>query len=232
MAANLKSYNILVIEDDEMLSEVMLVTFELAGANVRVAHSGETGLQLFHEMRPDLVVLDVRLPGITGWDVLKFIRIVSDTPVVMLTTMREDQDQIRGLTSGADAYLTKPFSAEVLVAQLEAVLRRAKHSESQHDYEDDYLCISLESQQLYIEGVRCDLTGTEFKLLAYLVRHAGQICTYDQILTHVWGWEYRENVDYVHVHASNLRRKIEHKPREPVYILTERGVGYRFEPQK
>ena len=232
MAANLKSYNILVIEDDEMLSEVMLVTFELAGATVRVAHSGETGLQLFHEMNPDLVVLDVRLPGITGWDVLKFIRIVSNTPVVMLTTMREDQDQIKGLTGGADAYLTKPFSAEVLVAQLEAVLRRAKRDHEDHDYEDDYLRVNLGTEQLFIQGIRCDLTGTEFKLLAFLVRHAGQICTYDQILGNVWGWEYRDNVDCVHVHASNLRRKIEHNPRDPIYIVTERGVGYRFEPQK
>ena len=121
---------------------------------------------------------------------------------------------------------------QVLVAQLEAVLRRAKRDHEDHDYEDDYLRVNLGTEQLFIQGIRCDLTGTEFKLLAFLVRHAGQICTYDQILGNVWGWEYRDNVDYVHVHASNLRRKIEHNPRDPIYIVTERGVGYRFEPQK
>ena len=231
VAQTVQPYSILIVEDDDALREIVAATFEAAGNTVWTARSGEAGLKCFHEQRPEIIILDVWLPQMSGWDVLKYIRLVSQTPVVMLTTLREPDDQVKGLTLGADAYLSKPFDAGVLVATVEAVLRRSGQQTAPDKYADSYLTIDVTRYSCFVAGQRVDLTTTEFKLLSFLLANAGRICTYVQIADYIWGIDSSSQIDNLQVHVSNLRRKIEPHPRTPRYILTERGFGYQFQAQ-
>jgi DNA-binding response OmpR family regulator len=216
---------ILVIDDDINLLQSIRFTFLRAGVEIVTAIDGREGLQRFFSFRPELVILDVRLPDIDGWDICRQIRLLSSVPIIMLTTLSRDEEIIRGLDYGADDFVTKPFSRDVLLARARALLRRAEpqtESDTSQGYSDDHLVINLAKRQV---------TATEFRLLACLLQNAGQVLPYRTILDKVWGWEYQESIDYVHVYLSHLRRKIEVDPRNPKYLLTERGVGYRFEKQ-
>jgi two-component system KDP operon response regulator KdpE len=223
---------ILVIDDDVNLSQMLKFIFIKAGAQVFTAVDGREGLHRFYEERPDLVILDVRMPDVDGWETCQQIRIFSNVPIIMLTTLNRDEEIIRGLDYGADDFVSKPFSREVLLARARALLRRADappNDEVNFTYNDDHLVVDLDKRRVLVRGEQIQLTDTEFRLLAYLLQNAGQVLTYETILDKVWGWEYQDSIEYVHVYLSHLRRKIEEDPRNPRYLLTERGVGYRFE---
>lgn len=226
---------ILVIDDDVNLGQTIKFTFTRSGAEVFTALDGREGLRQFFEQRPDLVILDVRMPDMDGWETCRQIRLLSNVPIIMLTTLDRDEDIVRGLDYGADDFMTKPFSREVLLARARAVVRRADsiHEPDDHAvYNDSYLYIDLRKRRVLVKGEPVQLTATEFRLLTYLYQNSGQVLTYQTILDKVWGWEYQDSIDYVHVYLSHLRRKLEEDPRNPQYLLTERGVGYRFAKRK
>lgn len=223
---------ILVIDDDHNLVQMIKLTFARAGAEVYTAIDGRDGLRQFYEHRPDLVILDVRMPDIDGWETCRQIRLLSDVPIIMLTTMDKEEDVLRGFDFGADDFVTKPFSRDVLLARARAVIRRVEllnETADQSVYSDEYLSVDLHRRRVIVDGKPAQLTATEYRLLTYLMQNAGQILTYQNILDKVWGWEYQDSIDYVHVYISHLRKKLEVDPRNPHYVLTERGVGYRFE---
>lgn len=230
MEKPMENKTILIIDDDINLSQVLKLTFKRVGATVHSALDGREGLQKFFATRPDLVLLDIRMPVVNGWEVCKQIRLMSDTPVIMLTTLNQNDEIVRGLDIGADDFVTKPFSREVLMARARAALRREipKLADKEVVYQDDYLQINLASRQVFADGELIKLSGREFNLLAYLVENAGRVLSHEQILKKVWGWEYLDSPDYVHVYLSHLRKKIEVDSKNPTYLQTEHGIGYRF----
>lgn len=221
---------VLIIDDDPGLRQVVKEALEVEGATVFEAGDGRTGLQQFYSHRPDLVLLDVIMPDMNGWETCRQLRMLDDTPIIMMTGLKEDEEVIRGLDYGADDFVIKPFSASVLMARARAALRRAEPREGEQPvvYRDERLLIDLDRRRVKVNGEPVKLTATEFRLLACLMRRPGRVVTYENILEEVWGWEYRDSVDYVHVYVSHLRRKLEEESRNPRYFLTEHGVGYRF----
>jgi DNA-binding response OmpR family regulator len=224
---------VLVVDDDPALLPLIEYTFAREGYEVVTACDGKEALREFFAHKPDLVILDIMMPRMDGWEACRRIREVSDVPIVMLTARGQDEDIVRGLEYGADDYLTKPFSIKVLLAHARAVLRRAALPAVEYaeptTYADDFLTIDLKERRVTVEGDQVKLTPTEYRLLAYLVQNAGQVLTFTQILQNVWGWEYQDDLDYVRVYVWHLRQKIEQDPKNPKYIQTEIGVGYRFE---
>jgi two-component system KDP operon response regulator KdpE len=220
-----------VIDDDAEMVELVRLVFEREGAVVYSAADGQEGICQFGVCRPDLVLLDIMMPTLDGWETCRLLRGFTDVPIIFLTVLNKEQDVIRGLECGGVDYVSKPFKPRILVARARAALRSAARSSKPHRqaaFDDGYLRIDLAGRQVWAGDEPVQLTATEFRLLAYLVENAGQVLTYAQILDHVWGWECRESVDYVHVYVSHLRHKIEWDPGHPAYILTERAVGYRF----
>ena len=180
---------------------------------------------------PDLILLDVMLPDLDGFEVLKMIREISTVPVIMLTAKGEEDDRVKGLELGADDYVTKPFSPRELVSRVKAVLRRVEvegGGEEEVLQVDDRLKIDFSRREIFVNGELVKLRPTEYRLLYHLVQNAGWVLTYDQILSRVWGYEYRDEPHYVRLYINYLRQKLEDDPSNPKYILTERGVGYRF----
>ena len=224
--------SILVLDDDPDLLDLLTRVLGQRGARVLTAASAEDGLRQFDARQPDLVLLDIMLPEIDGWQVCERMRQRSEVPIIMLTALGQDQYIVRGLDSGADDYVPKPFSTEVLRARVRAALRRgtpASGEEKPPLYSDGYLTIDLGSRRVSVKGDRVGLSRTEYGLLAYLFQNAGRVLTVEQILDTVWGPDSAGNVEYVHVYISHLRRKLEVDPKNPRYLLTEHGVGYRFE---
>lgn len=225
---------ILIVDDDPMLSELISYNLESEGYTIVRAGDGREGLRKFEAEAPDLVILDVSMPKLDGWQVCERIRAVSDTPVMMLTAQGREEDVIRGLDLGADDYLTKPFQVRVLLARIRAALRRARLSPApapEITYSDDYLTIDLENRRVTVDGEATKLTPTEYKLLAFLVQNKGRVLTFRQILENVWGFEYIDDIDYLRVYIWHLRKKLERDSKNPVYLLNELSTGYRFEPQ-
>ncbi len=224
---------VLVVDDDPALLPLIEYTFAREGYEVLTACDGKEALREFFAHKPDLVILDIMMPRMDGWETCRRIREVSDAPIVMLTARGQDEDIVRGLEYGADDYLTKPFSIKVLLAHARAVLRRAALPPAEYaeptTYADDFLTIDLKERRVTVGGEQVKLTATEYRLLAYLVQNAGQVLTFTQILQNVWGWEYQDDLDYVRVYVWHLRQKLEQDPKNPRYIQTEIGVGYRFE---
>lgn len=223
---------ILVVDDDLALLDVMQRVLTGAGHAVITASGGQEALRCFYDQRPDCVILDVMMPDVDGRETCRNIRRVSDVPIIMLTAQGSDADIRHGLDDGADDYVVKPFSVDVLLARVRAVLRRAALPPADDKpiaYHDGYVTIDLDRRRITVHGEPVKLTATEYKLLAYLVRNADRVLSFEQILENVWGWEYRDSIDYVHVYVSHLRQKIEADPRHPQYIQTEHGVGYRFQ---
>ena len=180
---------------------------------------------------PDLVLLDVMMPDMDGFQVLRMIREVGTTPVIMLTAKGEENDKVRGLELGADDYVTKPFSPRELTSRIRAVLRRGSFSDQTDTGKisvDDRLQIDFDRHEVWVDGALVQLRPTEYRLLYHLVKNAGWVLTHDQILSKVWGYEYEDEPHYVRLYVNYLRKKIEKDPANPRYILTERGVGYRF----
>jgi two-component system KDP operon response regulator KdpE len=224
----------LLLVDDAHDANVMLQrVLSQDGYEVRIASNGIEGLRLAYDFRPDLILLDVMMPGMDGWTMLQRLREFSDVPVVMLTALASDEHLVDGLDGGADDYLTKPFSMTELKARIRAVLRRTTgrptpRPRSLH-FDGGRLVIDPPSQQVLIDGQPVSLTPTEYRLLLCLAYNAGHVLTTDQILENVWGPGYEDSEANVKLYIWYLRRKIEVDPRKPRYILTKRGGGYYFD---
>lgn len=227
----LQNKKILVIDDDKALCQNLEIGLSRHGALVVSANNGQSGLKKFYETQPDLVILDLRMPEMDGWETCRLIRLVAQTPIIMLTSVAQEHEVVRGLRKGADDYVTKPFSHDILLARAAALLRRSGLqvvADTTLDYDDGYLQIDFERRIVSKAGERIKLSATEFRLLRYLVDHAGRALTNESILNNVWGEESQQNVEYVHVYLSRLRTKLEKDPRNAQYIVTEHGLGYRF----
>lgn len=222
---------ILVVDDDERIVRMIRLNLEHDGYDVIEANTGMQAINQVREKLPNLVILDVMMPGIDGYETLRLIRETSQIPVIMLTAKGEEEDRIHGLELGADDYVTKPFSPRELVSRIKAVLRRTE-SRSGEDSDviqvDDRLTLDFGKREIWVEGELVKLRPTEYRLLYHLVQNAGWVMSYDQILAKVWGYEYRDETHYVRLYVNYLRQKLEKDPSNPKYILTERGIGYRF----
>ena len=225
---------LLIIEDDTRLVESLRLYLKNAGYEVLTAANGVEGLRKMYAHRPDLVILDVMMPKMDGWEACRRIREVSEVPIVMLTARGQESDKVRGLKLGADDYVAKPFGLKELEARVEAVLRRTRCPPPTMGavlYADGNLVIDSQHLEVSRGGNPVELTATERRLLFYLVENGGRILTHEQILERVWGSEYIDEVDYVKLYIWRLRQKIEEEPSQPTYILTERGIGYKFAKQ-
>jgi DNA-binding response OmpR family regulator len=227
---NLANKRILVVDDEERIVRFIRLNLEQDGFQVLEAFNGKQAMEKLRQGLPDLMLLDVMLPDLDGFQVLQMVRENHDVPVIMLTAKTEEDDRVRGLELGADDYVTKPFSPRELVSRVRAVLRR---TEAQSNKEgvievDNRLKIDFDRREVWVEGKLVKLRPTEYRLLYHLVQNAGWVVTHDQILAKVWGYEYRDEPHYVRLYVNYLREKLEEDPSNPKYILTERGVGYRF----
>lgn len=223
---------ILVIEDEETFREVLEFMLSKEGFNVVLAADGAEGILKFNETRPDLVLLDLMLPEVSGTDVCKEIRSKSATPIIMLTAKDSELDKVLGLELGADDYVTKPFSTRELLARIRAVLRRGVTELE----DDDQLLVSignvrmnLERHEVSVNGQAISLPLKEFELLEFLMRNAGRVLTRGQLMDRVWGSDYVGDGKTLDVHVKRLRSKIETDPANPQLLTTVRGLGYRFE---
>ena len=226
-----KNRRILVVDDEERMVRFIRLNLEHDGFQVTEAYRGAEAIQRMRDAMPDLILLDVMMPDLDGFEVLKMIREISSVPVIMLTAKGEEDDRVRGLELGADDYVTKPFSPRELVSRVKAVLRRNDTASGGiHGLieVDDRLKIDFDRREVWVEGQLVKLRPTEYRLLYHLVQNAGWVVTHDQLLARVWGYEYRDEPHYVRLYINYLRQKLEKDPANPKYILTERGVGYRF----
>jgi two-component system KDP operon response regulator KdpE len=221
---------ILVVDDEPRMTRFIRMNLDLEGYKVIEAHDGLEALEKVRKHLPDLVILDVRMPKMDGFETLREIREFSDVPVIMLTVQDEEEDKVRGLDLGADDYVTKPFGTRELVSRIKAVLRRTKDMKSEDPILriDERLSIDLNRHDAIVEGERINLPPTEFRLLYHLIENAGWVVPHETLLTKVWGYEYRDEMQYLRLYIRYLREKIEPDPSNPRYILTEVGVGYRF----
>jgi DNA-binding response OmpR family regulator len=228
----LQGKRILAVDDDPWILYLLTSVFSQTGAQIYTAADGKDGLRQFYDLRPDLVLLDIMMPKLDGWQACARIQDLSNVPVIFLSALARPQDISRGLESGAIDYVVKPFSPQILLARVRAALRQvaaASPPEGQMGYDDGHLAVALDENRVLVQGRQVMLTSTEYRLLAYLCQNAGRVVTYNEILKNVWGWAYRNSVNYVHVYVSYLRKKIEPDPSRPAYIHSERGIGYRFE---
>jgi two-component system KDP operon response regulator KdpE len=224
---------VLVIEDDPGIIEVVSLCFQLrwSGTTVVSANNGSKGVGLVETETPDVVILDVGLPDMDGYQVLKEIRRFSDVPILMLTVRGEDTDVAKGLELGADDYITKPFSHIELIARVQAVLRRSQGiavSDEEHIFSSGGLSVDFNRNEVMIDNAPVKLTSTERKLLYYLIRNEGRILSHDSLLAKVWGDSYGDARDLLRVHIQHLRQKLGDNNESPSIIVTEHGIGYKF----
>lgn len=222
---------ILVVDDERGLVKIIRLNLEQDGFEIVEANNGTQAMEKLRTTLPDLILLDVMMPDIDGFAVLKMVREIGNIPVIMLTAKGQEDDKVKGLELGADDYVTKPFSPRELTSRIRAVLRRGnfnKDEESGQIVVDDRLTIDFGKHEVWVEGELVQLRPTEYRLLYHLVQNAGWVLTHDQILNKVWGYEYENEPHYVRLYINYLRKKLEVDPSDPQYILTERGVGYRF----
>ena len=228
---------ILVVDDDPSMVRLISQVLSSKGYEVLESNNGQDALRLLYSQKPDLVLLDVVMPVMDGWQTCSRIRDISPTiPIILLTGQRKtEEDVVRGLDYGADDYLIKPVGNKELAARVQAMLRRAELSSSVEDqgrdvaFSDGYLTVDIVQRRVIVDGNRVKLTPIEFRLLALLLQNTGRILMHQQLLEKVWGWEYVDDLDYVRIYISHLRKKIEPNPALPKYIITEPGVGYYFQ---
>ncbi len=221
---------VLVIDDDPTLLELLTEQLQASGLQALKAQDGPTGLRLADEARPDLVVLDVMMPGMDGWQVCERLRQAGPLPIIMLTAKGEEFDKLRGFRLGVDDYVTKPFSFAELTARVRAVLARSQTGEdARRTIASGELVIDLEQRRVTLAGQAVELTPTEHRLLAALASRPHRTIPTEQVLLEVWGAEYAGEVEHVKHYVWTLRKKLETDPGDPKHIITERGFGYRFE---
>ncbi len=224
---------VLVIDDEPDVLEIVRLTFNLRwpDAEVLSAGTGETGLELVEQETPDIVILDIGLPDLDGYQVLRRIRTFSEVPVVMLSARHEEVDKVKGLELGADDYVTKPFSHIELLARLRAVLRRTESQVPANEgpaFEAGPLRVDYSSREVLVDGASVNLTPIEYGILYHLTRNENRVLTFRTLLAKVWGREYVDETDYLKVHIQHLRRKLGDDPQHDPMIVNERGVGYKF----
>jgi DNA-binding response OmpR family regulator len=224
---------ILIVDDEPDVVEVVEITFNLqwAGSEVIAAADGESALKLFQTESPDVVVLDVGLPGMSGFEVCRRLRAISDVPILMLTVRGEEMERLKGLELGADDYIVKPFSPLELVARTRAVLRRFQVSPlaaCSRIIIDEELTVDLDNREVIVRGQQVKLTPTECRILSQLVANAGRVVTQKSLLAKVWGWESDDDTLMLKVHIARLRQKLGDDAHNPRYVFTERGLGYRL----
>lgn len=224
----------LVVDDEADVVEVVSVTLKMQWgeeAKVLAAYTGEEAMALVQSEQPDLIILDIALPDIDGFEVCRRIREFSDVPILMLTAKDDEMDKVRGLELGADDYITKPFGHLELMARIRAILRRSQISlptpERSRIIVGDVV-LDIHRRTVEVQGRLLRLTPTEFNLLQQLMRNAGKVMPHETLLARVWGPEYRREIDYLKVYIRRLREKLEQDPQNPEYILTEYGIGYWF----
>src|SRR5947209_16953500 len=222
---------VLVVDDDDDIRVLVATLLERIGAVVRQAPDGREGLREFHAWRPDLVILDINMPGMNGWNVLERIRDMSDVPVLMLTARGDELERVRGLHAGADDYVVKPFGKQELVARVDALIRRAARggrTQESDSYGDGYLTIDWGQRRVNVGDREVQLTPLEFRLLSTFVRNPRQVLSREQLLELVWGDAYGVGGDQVKLYIGYLRRKLDPDTPDSVPIETVRGFGYRY----
>jgi two-component system KDP operon response regulator KdpE len=223
---------VLVVDDEKSLRDFVRRNLEVRRFNVLTASNGLEALAIFNAQTVDLVILDIMMPHLDGLETTRRIRQTSVVPIIILTALGQEADKVHAFDLGADDYLTKPFGIGELLGRIKAVLRRARWSESKTSEERlvrGEIVADLGRHQVTVRNQIVELTPTEFNLLAYLMRNAGKALPHRAILQNVWGPEYGEEAEYLRVYIGRLRQKIENNPLNPSYLLTERGIGYRFE---
>ena len=223
---------ILVVDDEPRMIGFIRMNLELEGHQVLEAHSGLEALEAIRTQLPDIVLLDVMMPDLDGFETLRMLREFSNLPVIMLTAKGEENDKVYGLELGADDYVTKPFGPRELTSRIKAVLRRFELPTGSPDQAvltiDEWLQVDFNRREVIVNGNHVKLRPTEYRLLYHLVENAGWTVPHDQLLAKVWGYEYRDEAHYVRLYVNYMRENIEEDPSNPKNILTERGVGYRF----
>ncbi len=226
-----KKTSILLVDDDPQLIRLVRANLEPVGYRVLVAMDARSALELADMEMPDMIILDIMLPEIDGYELCQRIREFSTTPIIMLTANLEDTDKVRGLKLGADDYLTKPFSVQELLARVEAVLRRTKFSEEAKTpptFTCGDISVDFVQRRVIVRGKEIPMTLTEYKLLSQLVSNAGRVMLHGELLTRVWGAEYQDELEYLRAYIHHLRQKIEEDSHQPQYILSKPGIGYIF----
>ncbi len=223
-----KKMSVLVVDDDERMLRMIQRMLELEGYHVFTSNSGEAALEVFDEVAPDLVLLDILMPGMDGYIICQRIREFSQTPIIMVTARGDDEGKVRGLDAGADDYVTKPFSSRVLAARVRAVLRRTDMwtERPQRPFYCENLTIDFIRHRVTVEEREVNLTATEYTLLSYLAVNAGRVLTPDQILEKVWGEDYIGETHLLQVNMARLRRKLGDDARRANFIATRSGIGY------
>ena len=222
---------ILIVDDEPRMVRFVKMNLDLEGYLTLEANNGMQAMEKVRNHQPDLVLLDVEMPGMDGFETLRRVREVSDAPVIMLTVRSDEDDRIKGLDLGADDYITKPFSPRELSSRIRAVLRRFEQPGRLKDQMvtiDDRLQVDMQRRQVIVEGERISLRPTEYRLLYHLIQNAGWVVPHETLLTKVWGHEYIDDNHLLRLYITYLRKKIEPDLNEPRYIFTERGLGYRF----
>jgi len=227
---------VLIVEDETALAEPLAFLLQREGFEVRMAADGQEALAEFSKAEPDIVLLDLMLPGMSGTEVCKNIRLKSAVPVIMVTARDTEIDKVVGLEIGADDYVTKPYSSRELIARIRAVLRRGRHDDSD-DVEDLYeevlrggpVVLDVERHVVTVDGDDVAMPLKEFDLLEYLLRNRGRVLTRGQLIDRVWGSDYVGDTKTLDVHIKRLRSKIERNPSSPEFLVTVRGLGYKFE---
>ena len=227
---------ILVVDDNSDMLQIIRDALEVKGADVYTARNGKEGLASLSKYRPDLVVLDIAMPIMDGWETLGHIRKISAVPIIMVTAMASEDDEVLGLKLGAVDYITKPFSKRILRARVVAALRKAEEKSESIEvkelvYKDAFLSIDLKTRLVTVGGTAVHLSKTEFALLEYLFLHNTRAISSKEIISHVWGENYHDAINNLYVYISQLRQKVEKNPKEPQYVLTVYGTGYRFKKQ-
>ena len=220
-----------MVDDEPRMIRFIRLNLEHDGFEVYEATSGPQALEKMRDQLPDLILLDVMMPDLDGFETLRLIREISTVPIIMLTAKGEEDDRVRGLELGADDYITKPFSPRELVSRVRAVLRRTEMvGQTPHDVieVDGRLRLDFDRREIWVDDELVKLRPTEYRLLYHLVQNAGWVVPHEQLLAKVWGYEYRDETHYLRLYINYLRQKLEQEPSKPEYILTERGVGYRF----
>lgn len=221
---------ILVVDDEPRMIGFIRMNLELEGHQVIEAHSGLEALDAVRTQLPDLILLDVMMPELDGFETLRMLREFSDIPVIMLTAKGEENDKVYGLELGADDYVTKPFGPRELSSRIKTIFRRLEKPTTEEAIlvVDERLSVDFNQREVIVNGEHIKLRPTEYRLLYHLIKNAGWTVPHDQLLQKVWGYEYRDEAHYVRLYVNYLREKIEEDPSNPKYIITERGVGYRF----
>ncbi|MCB0163205.1 MAG: response regulator transcription factor [Anaerolineae bacterium] len=224
---------VLLIDDDLTTCNLYKFTLERLGFDVKTAYNGMDGLKLAYEHQPEIILLDIMMPELSGWDTCQRLRQMCNVPIIMLTALKNQESIIKGLEMGADDYLVKPVTNTELAARMKAVLRRSNNSLIDFNDQDkiikeDHLVINVDKREVKSRGKRLNLTPTEFRLLATLAQNRGRVLSRNFLIKQVWGEEYLDQKQYLHVYINYLRNKIEDDPDQPRLIQNVRSVGYRF----